>query len=571
MRDCNLIGSDANAATALNSGGWFPTRLTTVRAGKSDGIYPGEGNAASEDQFAKGAPSKPGPGSGVFRKRIADRMNMCTSRASTGTDSVAAETTSQYDKSLRSRKLDTACPSVATRTNVARSSGVSTGLRSIEGDDTLESFFSDKAVQANLCSVVLLEPLLTGVKAHDSSLTDGILVAEPWMDSMLFVSASMDKTVAAWRIKMAPEGSASPQPYVEVQKIMAAGGPLFSLVRAPEDSSVVNRDNQGKPIPHPILLYCGNAAKEVVALQPFKNDFEQMKLGEHEGWVRSLAVGGKFLYSSGNNVLHQWDTTFAVPKEVAQVKLDHGDILAMAADKKRVFTAGADGAVRSWRVADKNNGQLVEGTAVLDAHEGRACTLVLHGDYLFSSGCDGIIKAWDKRTMELQGEVVDAHGGEKVQCMVAAPGGLLFTGGDDHAIRAWDISSLADSETLLPANYCLMDPHHSASVRMLVAGQAIRAWVISSLADSKTLLPANYCLMDPHYSASVRMLVAGQDCLVSGDSDGIISFWNYGPAVAGFVDAEAATAEAERIALVESMEESNQLFNSLYDASANSM
>lgn len=134
--------------------------------------------------------------------------------------------------------------------------------------------------------------------------------------------------------------------------------------------------------------------------------------------------------------------------------------------------------------------------------------------------------------MELQGQAVSAHDGEKVQCMVAAPGGLLFSGGDDHMIRAWDISSLAESEELKAARYCLTEPHHAAPV---------------------------------------RMLVAGEDCLASGDSDGNISFWNYGPVVAGAVHAEAATAEAERTAFLESMEESNQLFDCLYDTSVQSV
>ncbi len=47
----------------------------------------------------------------------------------------------------------------------------------------------------------LLQPWLTQVRAHEASLTAGILVEDVCGGPKLFVSASMDKTVAAWRLK----------------------------------------------------------------------------------------------------------------------------------------------------------------------------------------------------------------------------------------------------------------------------------------------------------------------------------------------------------------------------------
>jgi len=67
----------------------------------------------------------------------------------------------------------------------------------------------------------------------------------------------------------------------------------------------------------------------------------------HTGWVRSLASSGKYLFSCGCNYLRQWDQAYAVPKEVSSTKLFTGDILAIACADKQVFTAGADGSLRS--------------------------------------------------------------------------------------------------------------------------------------------------------------------------------------------------------------------------------
>ncbi len=51
-------------------------------------------------------------------------------------------------------------------------------------------------------SGALLHPWLTNVAAHESSVTAGILVqGAADDDTKMFISASMDKTVAAWRLK----------------------------------------------------------------------------------------------------------------------------------------------------------------------------------------------------------------------------------------------------------------------------------------------------------------------------------------------------------------------------------
>jgi WD40 repeat protein len=110
----------------------------------------------------------------------------------------------------------------------------------------------------------------------------------------------------------------------------------------------------------------------------------------HTGWVRSLASSGKYLFSCGCNYLRQWDQAYAVPKEVSSTKLFTGDILAIACADKQVFTAGADGSLRSWSIGKL--GELTVGVVREKAHDGRITALLVHGSLIYSAGYDGSIK-----------------------------------------------------------------------------------------------------------------------------------------------------------------------------------
>ena len=140
-----------------------------------------------------------------------------------------------------------------------------------------------------------------------------------------------------------------------------------------------------------------------------------------------------------------------------------------------MYTAGADGSLRSWSV-ERNTGAMAEWASHEAAHDGRICVLQLHGSFLYSSGVDGVIRAWSKDTLELIAQVCvpvsvhsgshktntvpsihtrstltqysylfqvpAAHGGDKVQCLAVGGNGVLYSGGDDRMIRAWLPGSL---------------------------------------------------------------------------------------------------------------------------------
>jgi WD40 repeat protein len=117
----------------------------------------------------------------------------------------------------------------------------------------------------------------------------------------------------------------------------------------------------------------------------------QVRMNGHTGWVRSMSSSGKYLFSCGCNYLRQWDQAYIVPKEVSSTKLFTGDILAIAANDKRVFTAGADGSLRCWTIG-KGSGELAEAAVREKAHDGRITALVVRGSLLYSAGYDGTIK-----------------------------------------------------------------------------------------------------------------------------------------------------------------------------------
>jgi WD40 repeat protein len=180
------------------------------------------------------------------------------------------------------------------------------------------------------------------------------------------------------------------------------GAPVFALVPA---TTPVSSKPSGSSSPGGTLgadssvgpVWCGLATKEIASWQPGSAALsEKIRMNGHTGWVRSLATSGRYLLSCGCNHLRQWDTTYTIPKEVSSHSLFTGDILAIAAAGKRVFTAGADGSVRAWALGSKGKegreGELRELASREKAHDGRVTALAAAGSLVFSVSYDGRIK-----------------------------------------------------------------------------------------------------------------------------------------------------------------------------------
>ncbi|KAG2489448.1 hypothetical protein HYH03_012084 [Edaphochlamys debaryana] len=267
--------------------------------------------------------------------------------------------------------------------------------------------------------------------------------------------------MAIWRFYKAQDTGDTPcDDSIEVTRLTVPGSPVFSLAKIPDvlpDGTVARRKPSGKPSG----IYLGTAKKEVLTWMLGSKDVtNKVVLGGHTGWVRALAVTGKWLFSCGCNCLRLWDTTFRTPKESEAVKLFTGDILAIAASKGQVFTAGADGSLRTWAITSR--GELEAGPVVEKAHEGRVAACVVHEGRVFTASYDGSVKCWSARTLALLAEARGAHQGDKVHCLAVGPNGVLFTGGDDKFVRAWD-------PALRPVGSPLEG--HGSAVRVLAAGR----------------------------------------------------------------------------------------------------
>eukprot|EP01024_Parvocaulis_polyphysoides_P040815 TRINITY_DN37255_c0_g2_i1.p1 TRINITY_DN37255_c0_g2~~TRINITY_DN37255_c0_g2_i1.p1 ORF type:complete len:367 (-),score=29.34 TRINITY_DN37255_c0_g2_i1:216-1316(-) len=307
--------------------------------------------------------------------------------------------------------------------------------------------------------------LLTKFKAHEAALTAVILINET-TDNIGFVSTGLDKQLSLWRIEQQNSGSE-----IELYRssVQAKGAPIFSLQ---QDQLRSNGTQQ--------VLFCGTAAKQVVAWEPHSQQFvNKVVLGDHTGWVRSLASNGRWLYSCGCNFIRQWDLTWAVPREVRKIGLYTGDVLALVASNERLVACCADGSLRTWTI--QKNGDLTDQVNCERAHDGRVTGAVLFKGLLYTIGFDGVLRAWCPESLKCILDVKCAHDGKRIYCITIGPEGYLYTGGDDQLIRRWS------PEVLDPIGnpiHC-----HSGSVRVMAAGE----W--------------------------------GSNFLISGDSTGSIAVW----------------------------------------------
>ncbi|EFJ41205.1 hypothetical protein VOLCADRAFT_98872 [Volvox carteri f. nagariensis] len=317
-------------------------------------------------------------------------------------------------------------------------------------------------------------------KAHTSA-ASAALVVQDMPDEKLVATASLDKGMAIWRFYSTQGESenldGSCEESIEVTRLKVPGAPVFSLAKIPEvlpDGTILRKR------PKPPGIYLGTASKEVLTWMLGSKDVtDKVVLDGHTGWVRSLAITGKWLFSCGCNYLRLWDTTFRTPKECDAVRLFTGDILAIAASDGRVFTAGADGSLRSWIIT--RSGDLQEGPSRERAHDGRVSACTVANGRVFTVSYDGSVKAWSAEALELVAEVRGAHNGDKIFCVAVGSNGVVFTGGDDKLVRAWD-------RDLNPVGNPLEG--HAASVRVLSAGR--RALLVSGDAEGDVCIWETY-------------------------------------------------------------------------------
>eukprot|EP00891_Asterochloris_glomerata_P007760 jgi/Astpho2/7760/Aster-07599 len=290
-------------------------------------------------------------------------------------------------------------------------------------------------------------------------------------DARELVTASLDKSLALWRLQDCDLSESRAVPMSEVARLKPVGGPIFSLVA---DSTSLGNHKQENSAIHGFVgdrtslgdcnqVFCGNHGKSVLSWEPpDKEMISKVVLNSHTGWVRSLATSGKWLFSCGCNYIKQWDMSRAVPRHVRDIKLFTGDILALCTGNNRLFACTSRGSIKSWTVDKK--GELREAAGRDKAHSDRVTSVLWHKGFLYSTSYDGSIKMWDANTMELVGEKNNAHEGQRINCAAVGPDRMLYTGGDDKLVRRWELALLEAPDS--SALFC-----HHYPVRVLAAGK----------------------------------------------------------------------------------------------------
>ncbi|GIT28940.1 MAG: hypothetical protein Ct9H300mP1_09860 [Planctomycetaceae bacterium] len=123
----------------------------------------------------------------------------------------------------------------------------------------------------------------------------------------------------------------------------------------------------------------------------------------HPAWVSRLVFtpdGSRLISSDLHGTLIGWDLTADPPKPAWTVKDAHpskpGDpgwirALAVTGDGKTLLTAGTDGIIRRWSIADGKP------AGTLEAHAGDIFSLAMHpdGKTLVSGDIFGVVHQWD--------------------------------------------------------------------------------------------------------------------------------------------------------------------------------
>lgn len=298
------------------------------------------------------------------------------------------------------------------------------------------------------------------LSAHTAALT-AILVLSDSDTCKQVITASLDKTVALWRLEecgcfLDKSISGNEAGGVrEAIRLQTPGAPIFSLALDPAGASSGRQQ-----------VFAGNRERTVMAWEPPKEALEEtVSLNGHTGWVRALATCGQWLFSGSCSTMRQWDMSRAVPRHKSDVKLEKGDITTLTTGNNSVYACSADGSIQAWTV-DKRTGALALSYSEPKAHSDRITASRWLGNYLYTVGYDGALKMWDHQ-LQLVAAVKSAHDGARVHCLTIGADKHVYTGGDDKLIRRWR-AGVSGAGLLAPAAeplYC----HHYA-VRCLAAG-----------------------------------------------------------------------------------------------------
>jgi len=214
-----------------------------------------------------------------------------------------------------------------------------------------------------------------------------------------------------------------------------------------------------------------------------ENGFEQSLEG-HQGSIFSLAQGGAYLFSAGDDMgvktwqfadekfaplinlaghtapiqdmkvvgnalisadrqgtVNFWDLTTGA--QTNQVQTGHtNNLLCIWVEDSYLFTAALDGVVKVW---DSSGSMLFEQAVTNQHNQPSGITAMLvtsdgaEASVLVTACNDKALKMWQMPTFDKRGILASRAGhADVVRCLAKGPGNSFFSGGMDHSIIVWE-------------------------------------------------------------------------------------------------------------------------------------
>lgn len=255
-------------------------------------------------------------------------------------------------------------------------------------------------------------------------------------------------------------------------------------------------------------LFFGNEAGEV-GNQPPRNQPRLPPLKGHVGRITALTleVGGAIAATaSDDKTVRVWSTVtgecFAILPQGGAVQC-----LAMTMTPSRMVAAGlADGRIHLWAW-----GREARCTATLTGHSGPVTALAFsrNGQTLLSAGADGTLRSWQVAEGRLQ-RTVTGHRGAVLAAALSDAEGLVVSGGEDGTVRWWR----------WPLGQCWRTiPLHSGKVLAVAVAGLV---AVAATADGQVKVwdvpasprPASPMVARPQYAEELIHLQQGYQTLV---------------------------------------------------------